>query len=70
MASHYDYTVSQELAAKDVPFYGLLFALIRRADTDNLEKINAEWPEVVAEFKRRYYAPGGLIDDEQPVRRI
>jgi len=70
MPNHHDYVLSLTISMADLTFYGLLFALIRKADTDNLEKINAEWPEVVAEFKRRYYAGGGYIDDEQPVRRI
>jgi hypothetical protein len=52
------------LSAEDPPFYALLFALIRKADTSNMEKIAREWPDVVAEFKMRYNLPGGLLPGE------
>lgn len=64
MPSHWDYTHSMTLSAEDPPFYALLFALIRKADTSNMEKIAREWPDVVAEFKMRYNLPGGLLPGE------
>jgi hypothetical protein len=65
MPSLYDYRKSIEIAAKDYPFYALLFALIRQADTDNLECIRAMWPEAYDEFQERYNAPGGVIDADK-----
>jgi len=64
MASHWDYERSFEISKEDPPFYALLFALIRKADSRNLEKISREWPDVVAEFKMRYNLPGGLLPGE------
>lgn len=68
MASHFDYEQSKHIAAQNYTFYGLLFALLRQADSFNLEKIEREWPEEVAEFRARYNAPGGYIGKEKPAR--
>ena len=43
------------------PFYGLIQAAMRGADTENLEKLKAAWPEVYADLKARYDAPGGYL---------
>lgn len=63
--SLYDWRWAESRAADDAPFYGLLFALIRRADTHNLERIRSAWPRHVAEAERRYNSPGGLLDVER-----
>jgi hypothetical protein len=62
--SCYEYELSKEIAAKDWSFYALLMALIRKADTDNLAKIEREWPQEVAELRARYNAPYGLLPHE------
>jgi len=71
--SIYDYDVSLRISAEDYPFYALIMAAIRQADTDNLEKLTIAFPDVVAEFKRRYNAPGGILPTdyqaEWPARR-
>ena len=59
--SLHDYDVSRELERADHPFYGLIMAAMRRADTDNLAKLTDAWPEVYAELDARYNAPGGLL---------
>ena len=46
------------------PFYSLLMAAIREADTDNLDKIASVFPEVVEELTKRYNAPGGHLQGE------
>lgn len=48
-----------------VTFHGILFALISRADTDNLARLERAFPEVVREFKVRYYAPAGTLNIEE-----
>ena len=63
--SHYDYEVSKHIAGHDYPFYALLMALMRQADTDNLNKLKAIWPEVYAELEQRYNAPGGILANER-----
>ncbi len=59
--SLYDYEVSRELEAHDLPFYALIMAAMRRADTDNLDLLRAAFPEVWAELSARYHAPGGML---------
>ena len=49
---------------REVPFYALVMAAARRADTTNLAKLRRAWPEVVAELETRYNAPGGLLPGE------
>ena len=58
--SLYDYLVSQQLAF-DAPFYGLIMAAMRRADTASLVLLRNSWPEVWAELDARYNAPGGAL---------
>ena len=44
--SLYDYEVSKQIVAMNVPFYGLIMAAMRQADTDNLNALRAFWPAV------------------------
>jgi hypothetical protein len=63
--SHFDYMVSRTLATNDLPFYALIMTAMRQADTTNLDKLRAAWPDVYAELEARYHAPGGLLAGEQ-----
>lgn len=49
----------------EVTFYGILLALIARADTDNLARLRQAFPEVVREFTIRYNSPGGALNMEE-----
>lgn len=62
--SLYEYRESKALEAKDVSFYGLIMAAMRRADTPNLAMLKDCWPDVWAELDARYNAPGGLLSGE------
>ena len=62
--SYYDYTVSKEIAARGFPFYALIMAAMRQADTDNSEKLAAAWPNVWRELVLRYNAPYGVLPGE------
>jgi len=64
--SHHEYRASQELEREGRPFYGLIMAAMRQADTDNVEKLRRVWPEVWAELRARYDAPGGFLEGETP----
>ena len=66
--SHYDYKMSQVLAAECVPFYALIMAALRGADTDNYWKLSRAFPEVARELTRRYNAPGGFLPEEGDTR--
>jgi hypothetical protein len=59
----YDFEASLHIAARPEPFYALLGALIRKADTSNRAKIKAMWPEEYETFWRRYNAPAGVLPE-------
>jgi len=59
--SLHDYLASQKISANSYGFYALLGALVRKADTSNLERIKLAWPEFTEQFIKRYNAPGGKL---------
>jgi len=59
--SLYDYQMGLSVAGGDYPFYSLIQAAMRQADTDNLEKLKAAWPQVWKELQARYKASGGTL---------
>ena len=63
--SLYDYRVSQKISADDPPFYALIMAAMRKADTTNEYKLRAAWPDVWEELGKRYPAPGGFLEGER-----
>lgn len=63
--SLYDYEQSRKLFESDVPFYALVMAAMRRADTDNIERLRTAFPELWHELNARYNAPGGVLDGER-----
>ena len=63
--SLHGYLYSLELSKDDPPFYALIMAAMRKADTINTAKLKATWPDVYEELEKRYWAPGGLIDGER-----
>mgnify|MGYP001592579225 CR=1 FL=1 len=63
--SYYDYITSLEIGASDPPFYALIMAAMRKADTSNTELLREAWPEVWDELYARYHAPGGALDGER-----
>lgn len=65
--SHHEYEASKLIAMDDWPFYALIMAAMRQADSFNLEKLGQAFPETLAELKARYNAPGGLLPYEYPV---
>jgi len=62
--SLFDYERSREIAARNYPFYALIMAAMRDADTENLEKLRAMFPDIYREFQARYNAPGGRLEGE------
>lgn len=59
--SLYDYAASREIAAADPPFYALIMAAMRKADTVNAALLRTCWPDIWREFEARYNAPGGVL---------
>jgi len=62
--SLYDYRQSRELEAEGRPFYCLIMAAMRRADSNNAAILREAFPEVWEEVRERYNASGGLIGEE------
>ena len=62
--SHYDYIASKEIGAEDHPFYALIMAAMRQADTFNTIKLRSVFPEIWMELDKRYNLPGGMFPDE------
>jgi hypothetical protein len=50
-----------------LPFYGMIQAAMRGADTDNLARLRAAFPEVYEDLKARYDAPGGVLPGDPAV---
>lgn len=63
--SLHEYRASLEIGRMDPPFYALVMAAMRKADTYNFAKLSAAFPEVRDELQARYDAPGGLLDGEE-----
>ena len=63
--SLHEYEKSKEIALADYPFYAIVMAAMRQADTRNLEALTFAFPAVRKELQARYNAPGGLLHDEQ-----
>lgn len=61
----YDYEQAKALEGQDVGFYALIMAAMRRADTHNLERLQAAWPAVWEELQARYHAPAGALTPEE-----
>lgn len=62
--SKYDYEKSREVAALDVPFYSLIMAAMRQADSENASILRAMYPATWDELQARYNAPGGMLDSD------
>lgn len=59
--SHFDYAASRELIAADPPFYSLIMAAMRKADSVNQQLLADAFPETWAELQARYNAPAGRL---------
>lgn len=64
--SHYDYECSKRiLLDSDPPFYALIMAAMRKADTENCAALQRAFPTVWLELQHRYNAPGGFLPAER-----
>lgn len=67
--SKFDYDMSRVIGAKDYPFYSLVMAAMRQADTENLERLKEAFPLIWNELSERYNAPGGFTSLERALER-
>ena len=63
--SYDDYLIGRELLLNDPPFYALIQAAMRRADSGNAVKLRQAFPEVWVELNTRYHAPDGRLPGEK-----
>ena len=61
----HEYVISQEISAKDYPFYALIMAAMRQADTMNVSLLRGMFPGTWKELQQRYNAPGGALDKKE-----
>lgn len=65
--SHHEYEAGKAISgALDPPFYALIFAAMRKADTQNYARLREAFPAVERELVARYNAPGGVLADDTP----
>lgn len=64
--SHFDYEKSKIITNLDFPFYAIIMAAMRQADTNNNNALHAAFPEVWEELSARYNAPDGYLPGEVP----
>lgn len=62
--SLHEYCASQQISATDPPFYALIMAAMRKADTANLAKLRRAFPTTYAEVEARYNAPGAILPQD------
>jgi len=62
--SRNNYLVSQKIEAENYPFYALIMAAMRKADSNNAAKLKAAWPDISAELQYRYWSSGGFMPGE------
>ena len=62
--SHFDYTTSRLIEAQQYPFYALVMAAMRQADSSNQITLAFGFPAVWKELQERYNAPGGVLPSD------
>lgn len=67
--SFHDYETSLEIGAgryysPDPPFAALIMAAMRKADSDNLLRLQHAFPLIWQEFLKRYRAPDGVLPED------
>ena len=68
--SYHDYTESRRIDAEGYPFYALIMAAMRQADSINSSKLRLVFPEIHSELQTRYDAPGGFIAGEEGLTHV
>jgi len=63
--SVHEYRSSLEIKKRHYPFYALIMAAMRQADTDNAFRLRCVFTEVWDELQERDNAPGGYLEGEK-----
>jgi hypothetical protein len=62
--SRLDYELGKQIADADPPFYALIMAAMRKADSRNLVWLKAAFPDTYDELYARYNAPDGRLPSD------
>lgn len=62
--SYYDYQQSVAIAKNGYPFFALIMAAMRQADSFNADALRDIFPEIWDELQARYDSPGGYLKAE------
>ena len=62
--SLFDYRAAQAIVKSDPPFFALIMAAMRKADTVNLAKLRASFPDTYREVEARYNAAGAILPED------
>ena len=65
--SLHDYKMGLKISAHDYPFYVLIQAAMRQADSENITKLRYAFPEVYEELIERRNSPNGMTLHERIV---
>ncbi len=66
LTSLHDKEISTQIAQMPrVSFYGIMLALIERAGSMELERLESVFPEAVMDARIRYHAPDGCLNIEE-----
>ena len=68
--SKYDYEQGKIIVMNDYPFYALIQAAMRQADSDNIIKLKKAFPHVWLELEARYHAPNGDLPGDGKERIV
>lgn len=63
--SLFDYKASLMISKEDPPFYALIMAAMRKADTSNVKLLRSIYPDTWKELEKRYHFPDGRLEGEK-----
>ena len=63
--SLHEYEQSRVIAIEDFPFYAIVMAAMRQADSFNAQQLAEAFPDTYDELQKRYNSPGGILEGER-----
>lgn len=65
LAGLHSYHVSVKINGRSYPFYSLIMAAMRQADTPNAAKLAMVFPDIWEELNRRHNARLGVLPEDE-----
>lgn len=59
-----DYQESETIS-QGLSFRAMIMAAMRKADSNNLTKLQEAFPDILEELRARYNAPGGALNEQE-----